>query len=251
MSSYFRKCQKYQSRTISQTSQEGLPTRHFRKRPLATPWDPALLCRIQSLLLKPYLTLPRLRLLPAIPLPSSVAVLDIERSARPKKPPEQNVEQRAEVLDGHVRRGIFDAMNMPLEGEPALERYLMPEEVATTEVSPTENTSSSALHDQPEPEHNVASPEDENDVKREEASTSAAILVGAVGAQQSFDIPPASRDHAKPEANCEPQGNEDKWAHTENSAPMAGASVPLAQYSKWLFPRLMLTRRCGEGSGLM
>jgi len=139
------------------------------------------------------------------------------KKRKAKKPPEQNVEQRAEVLDGHVRRGIFDAMNMPLEGEPAVERYLMPEEVATAEISPTENTSSSALHDQPELEHNVESPEDENDVKREEASTSAAILAGA---QQSSDIPPASRDHAKPEASCEPQRNEDTWAHIKNSAPM-------------------------------
>lgn len=158
------------------------------------------------------------------------------KKRKAKKPPEQNVEQRAEVLDGHVRRGIFDAMNMPLEGEPALERYLMPEEVATTEVSPTENTSSSALHDQPEPEHNVESPEDENDVKREEASTSAAILVGAVGAQQSFDIPPASRDHAEPEASCEPQGNKDKCAHIVNCTPMARRFRPAAQFSKWLFP---------------
>ncbi|MCJ1249712.1 hypothetical protein MMC30_006938 [Trapelia coarctata] len=72
-----------------------------------------------------------------------------------KKNPEQDVSDRAEIQAGHVRRDVFDARNMPLEGQPALEKYIVPEEASPAEALP-------AVPGQPDPEENPPSAEPEN-----------------------------------------------------------------------------------------
>ena len=62
-----------------------------------------------------------------------------QRKQKRKKNPEPTTQHLAEIQEGHVRRDVFDATNMPLEGQPAVERYLIPDEQSKAEVPPTDD----------------------------------------------------------------------------------------------------------------
>jgi len=53
---------------------------------------------------------------------------------KPKYSPEQKAKHRTEAREGRARRDLSETRNMPPEGQPALERYIVPEEASTDEA---------------------------------------------------------------------------------------------------------------------
>lgn len=153
----------------------------------------------------------------------------LKKKGKPKYSPEQQAEHRAETEEGRVRREVLDARNLPLEGQPAVERYIVPEEASTGEASsirevhphpasleppsPPAPVASSALEAQVEPEHSA------DPSKRKDPPALAA--------------PPASPHHLGREENAAFRENEDSPApsfpHITSHAPTnpeAGSQHP-------------------------
>jgi hypothetical protein len=142
-----------------------------------------------------------------------------KKKGKPKYSPEQQAEHRAEIEEGRVRREVLDARNLPLEGQPAVERYIVPEEASTGKApstgeahpppasieppSPPAAAASSALEAQVEPEDSADSS------KREDPPTLAA--------------PPASPHHLGRGENAAFRENDDSPApalpHITSHAP--------------------------------
>lgn len=97
-----------------------------------------------------------------------------KKKGKPKYSQEQQAGHRAETNEGRVRRDVFDARNMPLEGQPAVERHIVPEEASTGGEAPSigEAHAHPAALESPSPPTPVASPALVEQVEPEDSADS-------------------------------------------------------------------------------